>query len=394
MRTTGVQVSGHAFLLRRLELALVTGDPRMAHDPLRSQRRAVGVGVLLSLLVAGGMLLLALLRPAPLIGDADLVADESSSLYVRLGEAFHPVTNVASARLLLGSPVEVSDTTAARLAEFPAGPPVGIPDVPGLVPASPGQYAAWALCGGTVVAGPGFRDAGPQIVVASSGHWLVVGDVRLSVPEGGPTVARALGAVPVEVDDAVLQVFRRGPDVVLPTGPSGSDVDLPAQGEILTVDDRVFVVAGDGLAEVTGTRRTVVEALSGRVPEEVDLATVLSAPVTDVLTAVPTDLRFREVGQVCAGSSLVESDAHTAAGGERGHYVGPRDTAVLVTERGLVLVSGSGVRYTVGSPEELSSLGLPGGDSLPVAVPWAVIDRLPDGGALTVDRARWTVEVS
>ena len=53
MRTTGIQVSGFNFLLRRLELALVIGDPRMAHDPLRSQRRALVVVVLLSLLIAG-----------------------------------------------------------------------------------------------------------------------------------------------------------------------------------------------------------------------------------------------------------------------------------------------------------------------------------------------------
>ncbi|HAJ52145.1 MAG TPA: type VII secretion protein EccB, partial [Corynebacterium variabile] len=94
--------------------ALVTGDPRMAHDPLRTQRRAVGVGVLLALLVAGGMLLVAMLRPAPSVGDAALVTDESGALHVRLGESFHPVTNVASARLLLGSAESPSKTTASN----------------------------------------------------------------------------------------------------------------------------------------------------------------------------------------------------------------------------------------------------------------------------------------
>ena len=82
VRTTSLQVSGYRFLLRRLELALVIGDPRMAHDPLRAQRRSIGVGLLLSALIAGGAVMLSLLRPAPSIDDAALVADETFSRWV------------------------------------------------------------------------------------------------------------------------------------------------------------------------------------------------------------------------------------------------------------------------------------------------------------------------
>ena len=112
MRTTSLQVSGHKFLLRRLELALVIGDPRMAHDPLRSQRRAIFVGLLISALIAGGAVMLGLLRPAPSIDGATLVADEHGSLHVRLEDGFHPISNVASARLVLRQPVEATHVRA------------------------------------------------------------------------------------------------------------------------------------------------------------------------------------------------------------------------------------------------------------------------------------------
>lgn len=39
--TTKAQVSGHKFLVRRLEHGLVFGDIRMIHDPLKRRRRAL-----------------------------------------------------------------------------------------------------------------------------------------------------------------------------------------------------------------------------------------------------------------------------------------------------------------------------------------------------------------
>ncbi|WP_297008949.1 type VII secretion protein EccB [uncultured Corynebacterium sp.] len=395
MRTTGLQVSGYSFLLRRLELALVTGDPRMAHDPLRTQRRAVGVGVLLALLVAGGMLLVAMLRPAPSVGDAALVTDESGTLHVRIGEVFHPVTNVASARLLLGSAESPSKTTAANLAEFGTGPPVGIPDAPGLVPVGDGAADEWALCGPTVVAASSMADAGPQVLAAPSGHWLVVGGERMLIPEAGPTVARALGAVPVVVDDEVVAVLRRGPDVVLPRGPSGLPGMFGEQGTLVTAGERAFLVVDGGLAEVTGTRRAVAEALASPAgaPVVSDLGSVLEVPGATALERVPVEASFRETAGVCAGATLVEVPEEAGKEQRGRHYEGPRGTVAVVTERGLALVSESGVRYTVPSPEELAALGVLDDGELPVQVPWRVIESLPDGGELSTERARRTLEV-
>ncbi|AWT25472.1 ESX-1 secretion system ATPase EccB1 [Corynebacterium provencense] len=402
MRTTGLQVSGYSFILRRTELALVTGDPRMAHDPLRTQRRATGVGVLLALLVAGGVALTALLRPAPSVGDALLVTDETGTLHVRLGERFHPVTNVASARLLLGSAENVDKATASELADLPAGPPVGIPDVPGLSPVPGGSATDWFYCADTVVATDASVDAGPQILVAPSGWWLAVDGRRMLIPDKGDTVARAFGAVPVETADTVAAVLDRGPDVVLPAGPAGADPaaqDTPfAPGTLVTAGDRAFVATAGGMAEVNGARRAVAEALSPSPPVASDLGTVLRLPGARALEHVPAGLVFRQVGEVCAGVRLVERPSlgesraeHSAGTGSgTGLYDGPRGTVALATERGFALVSASGIRYSVPSQEELDALGVLGDGELPVVVPWRVIDALPDGGELSAARARGT----
>lgn len=391
MRTTGLQVSGYAFLLRRTELALVIGDPRMAQDPLRTQRRAIGVGLLLSLLVAGGMLLVAMLRPQPSIDAAGLVADESGALHVRIDDVFHPVTNVASARLLLGSPEEVTRSTSAQLSQVPSGPPVGIPDAPGVIAASATQ---WVLCREGVVAvgsatAPTLPDAGTVVLDAPSGLWLVVDGTRMFLGPSddlGGRLARAVGAVPVPVTEGMLQVLDRGPDVAL-----GALDRLVASG------DRVFLSGPTHVAEVSGSRRAVAEVLVVDPVEHLPLAEILARPEMvgrEALPHVPTDMSFGTVGEVCVGDGVVTAPDPDLDTSTDSHFVGPRGTSALLTERGFVLVSEAGVRYSVTSVEELESMGHWGGEggvaSLP-EVPFRVLEPLPDGGVLSQDRARGTV---
>ncbi|MEJ6549320.1 type VII secretion protein EccB [Corynebacterium sp. USCH3] len=393
MRTTGLQVSGYAFLLRRAELALVTGDARMAQDPLRTQRRAVGVGVLLTLLVTGGMLLVAMLRPQPSIDDAGLVADEAGTLHVRVGEVFHPVTNVASGRLLLGAADDVTTSTSEQLGRYGTGPALGIPDAPGLVPA---PVSAWARCEHGVVAASSLPDAGAVVLEASSGMWLAVDGRRLLLPEG-PVLARALGATPVPVAEDVLTVLERGPDVA-----------LTSLRHTVRAGDRVFLTGEDGVAEVTGARRAVAEALTPA-PGAEGLPDLLSRPDvsgTAALTHVPADLDLADgtrMGEVCIGDHVVAAGALESDGVTvpvpGAHFGGPRGTSTVITERGFLLVSESGVRYSVTTADDLRVLGLPAdgpgadGDEGPVSasVPYRVVAGLPDGGVLSEERASRTL---
>ena len=101
--TTKAQVSGHKFLVRRMRHALVLGDISMIHDPLASRRRALIFGIVAVLLIALGSGLLAWLRPDPDPGQAELLSSEQGQLYVRVDDVVHPVANLASARLILGT---------------------------------------------------------------------------------------------------------------------------------------------------------------------------------------------------------------------------------------------------------------------------------------------------
>ena len=414
MRTTGIQVSGFNFLLRRLELALVIGDPRMAHDPLRSQRRALVVGVLLSLLIAGGAVMLGLLRPQPSLEGADLVADETGTLHLRLEDSYHPITNVASARLILQQPVEVQKTTAEQLSQLPLGQPIGIPQVPGLV-AAPDRE--WLYCDraaggtGTVVAVERIKEHRHALLAAPSGYWLIDATTRARIT---PDAARAFGTEAVPASDGLVQQFRRSPDIAMPAGKTKMPAPFDVAGRVITSGDRAFLVDRAGVGEVKGSRRDFALASSPVPPVEAPLADVMRQPSVDVLAGIPEfdneqPVTWAQPQMVCAGpQGLAEPEdgdgagAGASAGDGQGvdsagistvlaaedptAFYGPRGTSALKTERGYMLVSDNGVRYSVGSQTELRALGF----TSERKVQFARVASLPDGGLLSAEKARQT----
>ena len=104
--TTRAQVTGHRFLRRRVEHGLVFGDIRMIHDPLAARRRAMMFGLVATVLVAAGAGLLAWLRPAADPGEAPILQTGGGALFVRVDDRVHPVANLASARLIVGEPLD------------------------------------------------------------------------------------------------------------------------------------------------------------------------------------------------------------------------------------------------------------------------------------------------
>ena len=100
--TTRLQVSGHRFLLRRMEHALVRGDVRMLDDPLRAQSLSLIAGCVLAVIAIAGCAIVAFIRPQGALGSAPIVMTrESGALYVRIGDTVHPVLNLSSARLIV-----------------------------------------------------------------------------------------------------------------------------------------------------------------------------------------------------------------------------------------------------------------------------------------------------
>jgi type VII secretion protein EccB len=113
--TTRLQVSGYRFLLRRIECALLGRDLHTANESLRAHTASLAVGCVLAAVAVAGCGLWGWLRPHPDLGQARIVMGQhSGARYVRVGDTWHPVLNLVSARLIAGTaanpePVQESD---------------------------------------------------------------------------------------------------------------------------------------------------------------------------------------------------------------------------------------------------------------------------------------------
>ena len=126
--TTRLQVSGYRFLVRRMEHALLRGDIRMLHDPMRAQSLSLIAGCILAVVVVALCAILAFLRPNAGLGDAAIVMSrDSGALYVRVGDTLHPVVNLASAHLITGSAAKPELVSSADVDNAKRGPLLGIP---------------------------------------------------------------------------------------------------------------------------------------------------------------------------------------------------------------------------------------------------------------------------
>lgn len=144
--TSRAQVSGHRFLLRRLEHGLVLGDIRMIHDPLSRRRRALVFGLVACVLMGLGSALFAFMAPKPNPGDAALVKTESGALYVRVADVYHAVSDLSSARLILNEPAEPEKISSDAFGLEQRGGPIGISGAPNVIAQHPSPDRPWAVC--------------------------------------------------------------------------------------------------------------------------------------------------------------------------------------------------------------------------------------------------------
>jgi type VII secretion protein EccB len=184
--TTRAQVNGYRFLIRRLEHALIRADSRMIHDPMRGQMRALLVGLVVSVLIAGAAGVLAFFKPTPNLGDAQILLSKSNgALFVRIGDRVHPSLNLASARLIVGksdAPKEVDDKF---LNQLPLGPMVGIIGAPSSIRGGDDLgTSSWTVCDTTQtpkVTEPSGAMSIETTVLAN--NPVFDDDIRLAAPE-------------------------------------------------------------------------------------------------------------------------------------------------------------------------------------------------------------------
>lgn len=404
--TTKTQVSGHRFMRRRVEHGLIFGDVRMIHDPLGSRRRATIFGLIAVAMIAGVMGLFAWMRPNPDPGDAPILRAADGTLYVRAGDALHPVTNLTSARLIAGAPADPERAGDEFLAAQTRGVPVGIPAAPSLFAPADSGPDAWSVCaaGARVVVRAGDAPAelaGDEAVLATADgrEWVVTAAGRTQLPSAndpaGRLLRRALGidaSTPRWRPPAqVLNAITEQPPLALP----------PQPPRVLRTGDGWWILVGAAVQPVTALQgQLLADASIPPTPiEDADEADVAVYPDLDP----PLDLRLPAVAPrwvdpgeraVCAGPEGGGSSAPldgAAAGavelpgdGAATHFAGLRAGAVAVDSgHGFHVVSAAGIRHPVPDEDTLAAVGAARTDE----VRWAILSLLPGGAELTREAA-------
>lgn len=295
--TTRAQVNGYRFLIRRLEHALIRGDSRMIHDPMRGQMRSLIVGFVIAVLITGAAGVMAFFKPAPSLGDAQILLSKSSgAAFVRIGDRVHPVLNLGSARLIVGaneSPKEVDDRF---LNAVPRGATVGIVGAPTSIRGGDNMgTSSWAVCdtlqtpGVTETTGmaslqtmvlandpvldDGIRtaDSAEAILTEVGGtSYLIYDGVRAPIDMSDPVLVNGLHLQGVRTRPVSLGLFNTFPlvDALTPVTVDGAGEPSPILGSehpvgsiVKTVDsqgEQLYVVLREGLQPVSPTTADII----------------------------------------------------------------------------------------------------------------------------------------
>jgi type VII secretion protein EccB len=290
------QVTGWRFVMRRIASGIALHDTRMLVDPLRTQSRAVLMGVLILVTGLAGCFVFSLIRPNGQAGTNAVLADRSTdALYVRIGDDLHPVLNLTSARLIVGRPVNPTAVKSSELDRFPRGNLTGIPGAPERMVQNTSHDANWTVCdavtgqsghgahstGVTVIAGSpdshGARAAAigsAQGVLVDNGTstWLLWEGKRSQIDLSDHAVTNALGIgvgnsevpAPRPIAPGLFNAIPESPPLgapVIPNAGAPPNFPVPAPiGAVLvsyaldkTASDavRYYVVLPDGLQPVS-----------------------------------------------------------------------------------------------------------------------------------------------
>lgn len=408
--TTKTQVSGHRFLRRRVEHGLILGDIRMIHDPLSSRRRAMIFGVVAVVMISGVMGLFAWMRPNPNPGEAAIIRAADGSLFARVDETVHPVTNLTSARLIVGAPEDPVRAGDEHLATLARGVPVGIGVAPSVFAPEDAADTYWSACTvpvtdaklEVVVRAVDARvpAIGPEsAIVAEADHrdWLVTAQGRTQLPPStnpdGRIVRRVLDI------DASTPRWRPPADLfgALQEQPAFALPDtLP---RVLRTGEREWAETSGGVQPITSVQAEILVEAGAQVTE-VPAQSVADKP--DAENPIPIHLpehRMRlldpagePAGQTEAtcvteegGAAMLPADAamqghvRLSGAGPASYFVGlPAGAVAVETGNGYHVVDQTGLRHGVPDEATLETIGAAKVEQ----VPWRLVKLLPRGEAL------------
>ncbi|WJZ01699.1 type VII secretion protein EccB [Corynebacterium freiburgense] len=395
--TTQAQVSGHRFLMRRIEHGVVLGDIRMIHDPLGRRARAAVFGLVACVLLCIGAGALALFAPRIDPGQAPIVVAESGALFVRIDDRLHPVANLTSAQLITGAPERPAQVSNEILADIPRGIPIGLIDAPGVIDSSIATDLHWSACANDIaievwaqqesfVSMPG----GTALLVETMGNtFFVTSSGRQLLPSGdtpeGRVVRRRLGIT------NQTPVWRLAPEM-LNTILELPPVAIPARGQIWTTDAKEsYLLHDDAIIQLTDMQRDMLLDLGFSV-EEVNRSSLNNIEDATPLLELPAHAPKTWVepkGQfVCTtGDEATIAIVEPKPGGvdiqEGLRYRGPGVSIPIDTGHGWIIVSDHGRRYGIPDEETLRALS----SEKPIHAPWPVVRLLPEGPSLNRELA-------
>ena len=318
--TTRRQRRAYKRELSRMDEALSRQDVRGVGSPLARLRlsQAVGLGGVAG--IVGMALVVSLIAPKPGGKVADIMNVRGKGMYVVYNGRLHPVTNLASARLIVGEPADAVQVGDDVLRKFPPGPLMGILNAPNALDARIDPVTTWTVCDWrdastslslhrgaglttAVIAGAdalsGGEDLGSTraLLVRSAGDpdrlWLIYGDTRAQVGRADFAAQRALGITPETVaeaqlvSDGLLGAISPSPAL---TAPLISDRGQPSTrvpgfriGDVLATSvadgSRTFYAVGrDGVQEVGAVTADMLVATGSQQRLVDDPATLSSLP--------------------------------------------------------------------------------------------------------------------
>ncbi|SOX52315.1 type VII secretion protein EccB [Mycobacterium ahvazicum] len=440
--TTWAQVSGYRLLLRRVEGALLSGAAGASDQPLRARTGPLTVGCVLAAVAALGCAFIGLLRPHVRLDHAQIVmGKETGALYVRVGDTWHPVLNLASARLVAATDANPQPVPESDLRGTKRGPLLGIPGAPQLLgPQLSGNDAVWTICdseGGTsttVMVGPpsaasAHRLARDQAVLVAPGTgspvYLLYHGERAVVDLTDTAVVRALrleGHPPNVVSQSLLNSIPEAPPITAPRirGAGGRAAGLPdfPVGSVLRITrgdgDEYYAVLGTGVQRIGQVAADLMRFGDSRGAANIIAVApdvIRGAPIVDTLPLGTFPERAPGADGLIGATTVCVSSGATASGAAiltasglplppgqvpvslsqadgRGPaldavYLPPGRSGYVRANGGAgtrYLVIDTGVRFAIHDDDAARDLGLQTG---PVPAPWPMIAVLPSGPELS-----------
>ncbi|OMC09338.1 type VII secretion protein EccB [Mycobacterium sp. SP-6446] len=442
---TRVQIGAYRFLLRRIECALLSGDTGAAARHLRARRVSLTAGCALAAVVVAGSALLALLRPQVAFDRTSIVmGQQSGALYVRVGDIWHPVLNLASARLIARTNANPQPVRESDLARTKRGPLLGIPGAPQILgPPLSADESVWTICDTagnaptTILVGPAggpavrrLRPEDAVVVAPSSGSpaYLLYNGQRAIVDLADSAVVRALrleGRTPRVVATSLLSAIPEAPPITPPrirdAGAKAAGLPGFSVGDVLRITraggDEYYVVLAAGAQRIGQVTADMLRLSNSHgnaniipaAPDAIRAAPIVTTlPVASFPDHAPRDGALSDADTtVCASWTAASgrSDIAFLAGSglplpvgqvpvtlAQADGLGPALDAVYLPPGRVAYVRGNaqggarylvtdtGVRFAIHDDDAAHDLGLP---TAALTVFWPMVAVLPSGPELS-----------